>query len=102
MNHALADALQQLNLEPGTYHCELPEQEIVVQVRPRKAADATRGSEGRPELKTTEPVTIDESCIMLEPWVELPTPKPIGRVVARLAPPPPPDIPEIPAEDEMP
>jgi hypothetical protein len=102
MNHSLADALQQLHLEPGTYRCELPEHEVVVQVWPRKTPDAARSTEERSELQSAEPVTIDESCIMLDPWVELPTPKPIGRVVGRLAPPPPPDIPEIPAEDEMP
>ena len=102
MNDALAEVFQQLHLEPGTYRCELPEQEIVVQVRPRKAGDTVRSSEGQSELKVAEPVGMDESNIMLDPWVELPRPKPIGRVVGRLAPPPPPDIPEIPAEDEMP
>ncbi|HWG44163.1 MAG TPA: hypothetical protein VN688_15400 [Gemmataceae bacterium] len=98
MNLSLADALQQLNLEPGTYRCELPKHEIVVQVRARKAPDATRSSEERSELTSADPVILDESCIMLDPWVELPRPKPIGRAVGRLAPPPPPDIPEIPIE----
>lgn len=102
MNQTLADVLKQLHLEPGTYHCELPEQEIVVQVKPRKAGDGAPRSETRSESKTGEPVVLDESCIMLDPWVELPRPKPIGRVVGRLAPLPAPDIPEIPAEDEVP
>jgi hypothetical protein len=102
MNTSLFDALQQLNLEPGTYRCELSEHEIVVQVRPRKASDVTPSSEEQSKSKIAEAETIDESCIMLDPWIELPSPKPIGRVVGRLAPPPPPDIPEIPNEDEMP
>jgi len=42
----------------------------------------------------------DEADVMLEPWVELPTPKPIGTVMAYPAPPPPPDVPEILAEDQ--
>src|SRR5262245_15196503 len=102
MNQALAEVFQQLHLEPGTYRCELPEQEIVVEVRPRKAPDADQSLGGQSKLTTEEPATIDESCIMLDPWVELPTPKPIGRVVGRSAPMPLPDIPEIPAEDELP
>lgn len=100
MTDALANMFQQLHLEPGTYRCELPEQEIVVQVLPRKAPNATQNSDAGSQSKLADPVTIDESCIMLDPWVELPTPKPIGRVVGRRAPMPPPDIPEIPAEDE--
>ena len=102
MNTSLLDTLQQLNLEPGTYRYELPEREIVVQVRSRSAPDTVRSLEGQSELKSAKSEILDESCIMLDPWVELPTPKPIGRVVGRLAPPPPPDIPEIPTEDEMP
>lgn len=102
MSISLADALQQLNLEPGTYRCELPEHEIVVQVRARKAPDGSRTAEGQSRPWIADPVTIDESCIMLDPWIELPTPKPIGRVVGRLAPPPPPDIPQIPDENETP
>jgi hypothetical protein len=40
--------------------------------------------------------------VMLDPWVELPTPKPIGTVISQLAPPPSPDIPEIPDVPEAP
>jgi hypothetical protein len=102
MIDALANMFQQLRLEPGTYRYELPEQEIVVEVRPRKALNANQILGGQLEQKVEEAMTIDESCIMLDPWVELPTPKPIGRVVGRLAPMPPPDIPEFPPEDEIP
>jgi hypothetical protein len=102
MNTLLFDALQQLNLEPGTYRCELPEHEIVVQVRPRKASDVTPSSEEQSKSKIAEAETIDDSCIMLDPWIELPGPKLIGTVIARFALPSPPDIPEIPTEDEVP
>lgn len=101
MLDTLANMFQQLHLEPGTYRCELPEHEIVVQVLPRKAPQLKPRAEGQSASKPAEVVTIDESSIMLDPWVELPTPKPIGRVVGRRAPMPTPDIPEIPSEDEM-
>lgn len=101
MNHALAEMLQQLHLAPGIYRYELPEHEVVVQILPRKAHADSPSSEKQSEQNTAESA-IDESCIMLDPWVELPRPKPIGRVVGRPAPLPPPDIPEIPSEDEMP
>lgn len=101
MNTSLIDALQQLNLEPGIYHCELPEHEVVVQVLPRKTREEIPNSARQPKQEVAEALMIDQSCIMLDPWIELPKPKPIGRVVGRLVPPPPPDIPEIPAEDEM-
>lgn len=101
MNLSLLDALQQLNLQPGTYRCDLPEHEVVVQVRPRKVCEDSPSVEDRSTHKNAEPETIDESCIMLDPWIELPSPEPIGTVVGRLAPPPPPDIPYIPTEEEM-
>ena len=100
MNPALADALQQLHLEPGTYRCELAEQEIVVQVRPRKAPDAAGSLAGRSELKTAETEINGESCLMLDPWVELPGLS--GGIIleARLGQPDLPDVPEIPPYDE--
>ncbi|HEY7153237.1 MAG TPA: hypothetical protein VH575_04685 [Gemmataceae bacterium] len=100
MNNALADALQQLNLEPGTYHCELPEREIVVQVRSRQTREAARTPERQTELMPPDSVTIDESCIMLDPWVELPGLS--GGIIleAHLGKPDLPDVPEIPPYDE--
>jgi hypothetical protein len=102
MDVALIEALRQANLDPGTYRCRINGHEVVVQVKPSRPLEAQRVSEEQSSLQLAEPVTIDESCIMLDPWVELPGPEPIGKVIARLAPPPPPDIPEIPAEDETP
>jgi hypothetical protein len=88
MSISLAEALEPLNLTPGTYRLRLKEHDIEIRVVERKAG---------------EPIPVaryDESDVMLEPWVQLPTPQPAGTVIARPAPPPPPDIPEIPGEDE--
>jgi hypothetical protein len=100
MIDALANMFQQLRLEPGTYRCELPEQEIVVEVRPRKVPEANQSLGRQSEVKTTEPATIDESCIMLDPWVELPALS--GGVIleSRLGKPDLPDVPDIPPYDE--
>lgn len=87
MNSSLADVFQKLHLEPGTYHVHVNGYDVEIRVVMRKA--------GEPVVAAR----YDEADVMLEPWVELPSPKPIGTVVARLAPPPPPDIPEIPSED---
>ncbi|HZV05690.1 MAG TPA: hypothetical protein VE999_11460 [Gemmataceae bacterium] len=90
MNHVLTDVFQKLNLEPGTYHVHVNGYDVEIQVVKRK---------------TGEPIVTakyDEADVMLEPWVELPRPKPIGTVLAYPAPPRPPDIPEIPSEDELP
>lgn len=101
MNPALADILQRLNLGPGTYRCELPEHEIVIEVRPREPG-ATQSSTEQVESKEDDSLALDESGLMLDPWVELPGLKPVGTVIAKFAPPPSPDIPYIPAEDEEP
>jgi hypothetical protein len=89
MNISLGETLRQLNLQPGTYHFHLKAHDIEIRVV---------------ERKTPEPITAaqyDEDDVMLEPWVELPTPEPLGTVMAYPAPPPPPDIPEIPDEDDL-
>jgi hypothetical protein len=101
MNHqALIDTLKKLNLEPGIYRFELPEYEIVITVRSRKARDDEPSAERLSESMTVDPVTIDESCIMLEPWVEFPEPSGGFISVSHLGEPDLPDIPEIPAEDD--
>jgi hypothetical protein len=88
MSIPLVEALEQVDLEVGrTYRYHVKGR--VVELRVLEA--------GSPAMA---PARIDESDIMLEPWVELPTPRPVGTVQARLAPPPPPDIPDIPVEDE--
>lgn len=89
MSISLAEALGQVNLEPGTYHFRFQGHEVAVHVVQRKA------SEPVPAAK------YDEADVMLDPWVELPSPKPLGTVMAHPAPPPPPDIPEIPGEDDL-
>jgi hypothetical protein len=100
MNHALAEALQPLNLQPGTYRCELAENEVVVEVRPRVACDIKSSAERKSALLSADPVTIDESCIMLDPWVEFPEPS--GGIIleSHLGTPDLPDVPEIPPYDE--
>jgi hypothetical protein len=100
MEQTLADVFQQLHLEPGTYRCELPEQEIVVEVKSRKAPSENQSLEGKLEQETEEPVTIDESHLMLDPWVELPALS--GGIIleSRLGKPDLPDVPEIPPYEE--
>ncbi len=90
MSNPLAEALGQANLGPGTYHFHLKDHDIEIRVVPRKA------SEPIPAAR------FDEADVMLEPWVELPSPQPIGQVMAYPAPPPLPDIPQIPGEDDLP
>lgn len=90
MSISLADALQQVNLEPGTYHFRLEGHDVEVRVVKRSASEVVTAAK------------YDEADVMLDPWVELPTPKPVGTVLAHPAPPPPPDIPEIPSEDDLP
>lgn len=88
MNPSLAEVFQKLNLEPGTYPVDVNGMDVEIRVVKRKAGEPVAAAK------------YDEADVMLEPWVVLPTPKPIGTVIARLAPPPPPDIPEIPHEEE--
>jgi hypothetical protein len=90
MNHALTEALQPLNLKPGTYHVHVNNCDVEIRVVMAKAGEPVAAAR------------FDEADVMLEPWVALPTPKPLGTVMAYPAPPPPPDIPEIPSEDELP
>ena len=87
---SLTEVFQDLNLEPGTYHVHVNEYDVEIRVKMRKVGATDTAAE------------YDEADVMLEPWVELPTPKPAGTIMAYPAPPPPPDIPEIPREDELP
>ncbi len=90
MNPSLAEVFQKLNLEPGTYHVAVNGMDVEIRVVERKAGESVAAAR------------YDEADVMLEPWVILPTPKPIGTVMAYPAPALPPDIPEIPREDELP
>lgn len=90
MSDALADVFRKLNLEPGTYHVHVNGYDVEIQVVKRKA--------GEPVVAAR----YDETDEMLDPWVDLPRPKPIGAIMAYPAPARLPDIPEIPSEDELP
>jgi hypothetical protein len=100
MNLSLLDALQQLNLQPGTYRCNLPEHEVVVQVRPRKVCEDSPIRENQSKQDSAESSMIDESCLMLDPWVELPGLSGGTVLESRLGKPELPDVPEIPPYDE--
>lgn len=99
MDTELIEALRQAKLNPGTYHCRVNGHNVVIQVVPATAEPQPISPKRSPPL-LPDPVTIDESCIMLDPWIELPQPS--GGIIlkARLGEPEPPDIPEIPPYDE--
>ena len=79
-----------MNLQPGqTYRCQVNGRQVVV----RMLEDVP------PEMM---PAPLVESDIMLDPWVELPAPEPTFQVRVVPAELPPPDLPDIPAEDEEP
>lgn len=84
MSVPLAEALKLVKLEPGRTSCRVNGWEVEVQVRPVAPESAS---------------ALNESDIMLDAWVEFPSPKSAGTVFARLTTPPRPDVPEIPAED---
>ena len=86
MSISLQEALKQVELRAGeTYRCQVNGFQVEVRVT---AEDAEPDS------------LIPESDIMLEPWVELPLPP--GGIIVKAKPGklPPPDIPEIPSQDE--
>lgn len=88
MSITLTEALGQVDLEPGrTYRCRVNGRTIEVRV-----------VEEIPSALM--PAPLDESDIMLDPWFVLPPPT--GGVIVRATPGklPPPDLLEIPAEDE--
>ena len=86
MSLSLAEALEQVELEPGRiYSCRVKGHWV--------------------ELRVLEPgvdpkSVVDPSDIMLDPWVELPPPTPTIRVLGRYGPLPPPDIPPMPTDGE--
>ncbi|HVS34266.1 MAG TPA: hypothetical protein VMS17_01720 [Gemmataceae bacterium] len=88
MSNPLVEALAQMNLEPGrTYRYDVNGRQVIVEVLK--------------ELPVEAPPT-DASDAMLDPWVELPAPEPLFVVQATPGELPPPDLPEIPTEDESP
>lgn len=87
MGVSLAEALEQVKLEPGqTYRCRVKEHWVELRVLP-----AT-------ELPPPSPVDVED--IMLDPWTSFPPPS--GGVLVRGTPGPlpPPVIPVIPVDEE--
>jgi len=85
MNISLADALQQVRLEPGrTYQCQLGNLRVEVRV-----------TEDR---RDPLPTPLRQDDIRLDPWTDLPTPKPVNFLQAVPAGPVLPDVPDIPGE----
>jgi hypothetical protein len=88
MGIPLVEALEQVDLEVGrTYRCHVKGR--VVELRVLEAGPASMA-----------PAPIDESDIMLDPWVDLP--RPAGGVCLHVKPGklPRPDVPDIPRDDE--
>jgi hypothetical protein len=87
MSLSIAEALEQVELEPGhVYSCQVKGHWVELRVLPP-------GVDPRS-------FRIDESDIMLDPWVELPPPTPTMCVVGKYGPPPAPDIPPMPTDGE--
>lgn len=87
MSIPLDQALQNVDLEAGrTYPCHVKGRTVQVKVW-----------ETPPELL---PDPLNENDIMLEPWVEFPDPEPLMLSTSYLTEPEPPDIPEIPGDEE--
>lgn len=87
MSVPLAHALQDVELEAGkSYSCQVNGYWVELRV-------LGKGQE-------PSPFSISESDIMLDPWVELPSPQPIAIVRSTLGPPRLPDIPDIPTDEE--
>ncbi len=87
MSLSIAEALEQVDLEPGqVYSCRVKGHWVELRVLPAGE---------RPQ-----PAPIDESDSMLEPWVRLPRPAPTFQVVGAYGPPRQPYIPEIPRDED--
>jgi hypothetical protein len=86
MSVSLAEALGQVDLEPGqVYRCIVKGHLVELRV-----LEPTRDDWG------------DELGAMLDPWVELPQPVPTTYLLGQFSPMPLPDAPEIPVdEDEL-
>ena len=79
---SLSDALQQVNLEVGQiYHCQLGRLRIEVRVEEISPVGL--------------PAPLQDSDIMLDPWIDLPSPRATAFVQASAAPPVLPDVRDI-------
>jgi hypothetical protein len=90
MSVPLAEALEQVDLEAGrTYRCRVKGRVVLVRV-----LDVMP-----PEMFPAAPT---ENDVMLDPWVELPMPVGGIRLRSRPGSLPPPDVPEIPTDEDSP
>jgi hypothetical protein len=86
MSLSIAEALEQVELEPGrVYSCQVKGHWIELRVLPPGVDPKS---------------TVDESDIMLDPWVELPRPRSGIYVRAKRGTLPLPDVPEIPPDED--
>jgi hypothetical protein len=86
MSLSIGEAPEQVELEPGRgYSCQVKGYWVELRVLPPGVDPKS---------------VVDESDIMLDPWVELPEPTPTMTVVGEYGPLPPPDIPEMPTDWE--
>jgi hypothetical protein len=123
MSLSIAEALEQVELEPGrTYSCQVKGHWVELRVfqpgmDPRSTIDESdirldpwvelnRPTPGiyvrarRGTLPLPDVIEITPDDIMLDPWVELPPPTPTMRVVGRFEPIPQPDIPPMPTDQD--
>jgi hypothetical protein len=86
MSFTLAEALGQVDLEAGSvYRCRVKGQWVELRVL---------GPAVEPP-----PTAVDESDVMLDPWIEFPPPAAVKSVAGRFAAPLLPDVPEIPSDE---
>ncbi len=95
MSISLADALEQVDLEPGrTYECEVRGRHVELHM-----------FDERPPVRNRLPFAttpgLHEDDIRLDPWCELPSPPAVGWLVSELGESPPIDIPKIPTDEDM-
>lgn len=83
----LTEALEQVDLEPGTYQCRVHGLDVELRVAP---------------LRPSSIGALSDEDVMVDAWCELPAPKPRGRVKARAGRLPLPDRLDFPAEGDKP
>ncbi len=95
MSISLADALEEVELEPGrTYECEVRGRHVELRV-----FDAPPPVRNHLPFATTP--GLHEADIRLDPWCELPSPPAVGWLTSELGESPPIDIPEIPTDEDL-
>jgi hypothetical protein len=88
MSIPLVQVLEQMNLEPGRrYRYQVKGRQVELRVL----------EDSPPEML---PTSLVESDVMLDPWVELPPPSGGIRIHAKPGEFPPPDLPEMPSDEE--